>query len=228
MNARSKCSRQRFFFLLANAGLAGLAVLVTSPGLWADGSPGNDVYRIEEDWQLVAGEPDPSDNGPQVTCTISPADMDTAYCAFDLNYHTQPDYAAGGLQIHTWDPLDPIEYANSVHSGVMSTSGETVTWTQTMTWKDNAIKYQVRNGQSDTWGRFGWNCSENSGHLALTIPTTLSNLNTYSSDVSLNNSGVSFATNLVDSLTLVAVRWYDANGNLIRENTTPQLVHPQD
>jgi hypothetical protein len=31
----------------------------------------------------------------------------------------------------------------------------------------------------------------------------------------------------VNSLTLVAVRRFDANGNLIDEITTPQAVHPQ-
>jgi hypothetical protein len=60
-----------------------------------------------------------------------PWDMDYGYCAFDLNYKTQPDYSAGGLQIHTWDPKDPIEYANSTRTGVMSSSNETVTWTNT-------------------------------------------------------------------------------------------------
>ncbi len=228
MNARSKITRQRLWFLLAILGLAGLAMLVMPPGLWADGSSGVDVYRVEEDWQLVVNNPDPTDNGPQVTCTISPADMDTAYCAFDLNYHTQPDYVAGGMQIHTWDPLDPVEYSDAVESGVMATSGEAVTWTQAMTWNNSTINFQVSNGQSQTWGTFGGQNDKEEGHLFLSLPTSLSNLNNYSPDVSLNNSGVSFASNLVGSLTLVAVRWYDANGNLIKEITTPQNVHPQD
>jgi hypothetical protein len=228
MNARSKITRQRIWSLLAILGLAGLATLVTPPGLWADGSSGVDVYRVEEDWQLVVNEPDPTDNGPQVTCTISPADMDTAYCAFDLNYHTQPDYVAGGMQIHTWDPLDPVEYSNAADSGVMATPGETVTWTQAMTWKNSTINFQVSNGQSQTWGTFGGHSDSEEGQLFLSLPTSLSNLNSYSPDVSLNNSGVSFASNLVGSLTLVAVRWYDANGNLIKEITTPQNVHPQN
>lgn len=228
MNARSKFNRNRIVFLLANLGLVGLAVLVSGRGLRADGNSGPDVFKIEEDWQLIVGDPSPNDNGPQVTCTISPLDMGTAYCAFDINYHTQPDYSAGGLQIHTWDPVDPIEYSNSIHDGVMETSGETVTWTMRMKVVDNQLEFRVKNGQSQTWGQFGWQSADNAGHLSLSLPTTLSNLNGYSSDVSLNNSGVCFASNFVGSLTLVAVRWYDANGNLIKENTTPQAVHPQE
>jgi hypothetical protein len=64
--------------------------------------------------------------------------------------------------------------------------------------------------------------------LTLSLPTSLSNLNSYTTDVSLSNSGVSFARNLVVSQKIVAVRWYGASGNLIQQNTTPQIVHPQE
>lgn len=227
MSTSKQFARHRFGLLSAAFALSGVAALLSCTGLRAQNA-GSDVYRIEEDWQLVVNNPDVDENGPQVTCTISPLDMDTEYCALDLNYHTQPDYVAGGLQLHTWDPLDPIEYTNSIHTEIMSTSGETVTWTQTMNYNnDGTITFQVINGQSQTWGTFG---GQNglSGHLTLTTTTALSNLNGYTSDVSLNNSGVSFASNLVDSLTLMAVRYYDKNGNLLNEITTPQAVHPQD
>ncbi len=204
-------------------GLAMFATVVFTAGLGAQ-SPSPDVYRVEEDWELVVGQPDLDSNGPQVTCAISPAGMQTAYCAFDINYHTQPDYSAGGLQLHTWDPTDPVEIANSVHTGMLQYSGETVTWTQTMTWYDNVLMFRVLNGQSQSWGNFGGP----DGMLALNLPTTLSNLDGYDPNVSLDNSGVSFASNLVSSLTLMAIRWYDVNGNLIQQVTTPQVVHPQN
>jgi hypothetical protein len=222
-------SGRRFLWLWGGLALASCLAVVTAKSLIAQMS-GADVYRVEEDWQLVVGDPDYLQDGPQVTCTISPVDMSTAYCAFDINYHTQPDYQSGGVQIHTWDPQDPIEIASSFHTETMATSGETVTWTQTMTLNPNAgaITFQVINGQSQTWGNFGGQKGGNNGELILTLPTQLANLDSYSSDVSLNNSGVSFASNLVVSQTLMAVRWYDINGNLIGQNTTPQIVHPQD
>jgi hypothetical protein len=58
--------------------------------------------------------------------------------------------------------------------------------------------------------------------------TSANNLNNYDPNVSLTNSGVCFASNLVTSLTLNAVRWYAADGTLIAQSTTPQTVHPQD
>jgi hypothetical protein len=105
----------------------------------------------------------------------------------------------------------------------MQTSGETVTWTTRMSFNNGWLNFRIANGQSQTWGTFG-----NQGtHLNLWLPTALQNLNSYSPDVSLDNSGVSFASNEVVSQTLMAVRWYDASGNLIKEITTPQVVHPQ-
>ena len=89
------------------------------------------------------------------------------------------------------------------------------------------ITYQVINGNSQTWGNFGGNKGEDGGQLTLTMTTGLPNLNQYSSEVSLDNSGVSYASNLT-TLTLVAVRWYDSQGNLLRQVTTPQAVHPQN
>jgi hypothetical protein len=185
---------------------------------------GGDVYRVEEDWQLVVNEPDTINNGPQVTCTISPANMGTAYCAFDINYHTQPDYDAGGLQLHTWDPNDPIAYANSNKHDMMQTSGETVSWTLRMTLSSGRLSFRVMNGQSQTWGSFGGT----GDGLHLYLPTALPNLNTYDPTVSLQNSGVCFASNQVVSLTLMAVRYYDANHNLISQNNTPQSVQSQN
>lgn len=185
-------------------------------------APASDVYRVEEDWELVLLTPDANVNGPQVTCVISPATINDAYAAFDVNYHTQPDYSAGGLQMHVWDPVDPMAYCNFPDIGMLKTAGETITWTQNMWLSGSVLSFQVTNGQSQTWGAFG-----GTGSVLLSVNTSLANLNAYDSNVSLANSGVSFATNLVSSLTLTAVRWYDVNGNLIQQNTTPQVVHPQ-
>jgi hypothetical protein len=222
MKTSNTNTRHRFGLSWRAAALAGLVAVVAAGGLSAQNSS-TDVYAVEEDWQVVVSDPQLNDNGPQITCTISPADMGTAYCAFDLNYHTQPDYQAGGMQLHTWDPADPIEIASSPHNGVMQTSGETVTWTTRMAWNNGNLEFRVNNGQSQTWGSFGQGDSQ----MFLSLPTPLSNLNSYSPNVSLDNSGVSFASNLVVSQTLMAVRWYDANGNLIQQVTTPQVVHPQ-
>jgi hypothetical protein len=197
---------------------AGVAVIIflAGPALAVD------VARVEEDWELFVNQPDAALNGPQVTCVISPQTMTDAYCAFDINYHTQPDYLAGGLQMHVWNPNTPIITCDFPASGIMQQANETVTWTQTMALANGVLSFSVVNGQSATWGSFGGAGEQ------LSVNVTAENLNGYNPEVSLENSGVSFASNLVTTLTLKAVRWYAADGTLIMQDTTPQLVHPQD
>lgn len=215
---KTKLSRTLLSWLLSPAA----GCLLALAGAVNAQAPSPDVFRVEEDWSLVLLTPDTNLNGPQVTCVISPLTIDDAYCAFDLNYHTQPDYSAGGLQMHVWDPTNAMLYCDFPDTGMLGTSGETITWTQSMSMSDGVLSFQVTNGRSETWGDFGGTDDE-----LLSVNTSLVNLNGYDSNVSLANSGVSFATNLVRSLTLEAVRWYDVNGTLIQQNTTPQVVHPQ-
>lgn len=216
MKALGLCSK-----LLRSGAPAGLVCLASALAGLAPAAAA-DVARVEEDWQLVVNQPDVNLNGPQVTCVISPLTADVAYCAFDINYHTQPDYSAGGLQLHLWNPNQPIVTNNFPVSGMLGQANETVTWTQTMSLASGVLSFSVVNGQSATWGSF------DNGSQPLQATTTATNLNSYDPNVSLTNSGVSFASNLVSSLTLTAVRWYDSNGQLIAQNTTPQTVHPQD
>ena len=45
--------------------------------------------------------------------------------------------------------------ANSSGTGVCETQGETLTWTQQMTLSGGSVNFNVVNGQSLTWGKFG-------------------------------------------------------------------------
>ncbi len=214
-------SQRRFLF---RGPVLGMAVIAC--GMWVLSAEaqatGPDVARVEEDWELVVNDPDPNNNGPQVTCSISPLSIETAYAAFDINYQTQPDYSAGRLQLHVWDPNNPIVKKDFPVSGMLSQAGETITWTQTMTLVEGHLRFKVVNGQSATWGNFGGDSQ------AITVYTRLADLNGYDPGVSLRNSGVCFASNLVTSLTLKAVRWYDASGAMIQEVTTPQKAYPKN
>lgn len=196
-----------------------LSALLTSPAaLRAQDSP--TVVCVEEDWELVVNQPDTAKDGPQVTCSISPLTMDAMYAAFDVNYRTQPDYSPGGLQLHTWDPNDPMMTQDLSTSALLATPNETVTWTMRMYLWYGSLRFRIVNGQSQTWGAFA------SLH-SIGTPADLVSLDGYDPQVSVDNSGVCFAGNLVVSLTLKAVRWYDASGILIRETTIPRVVHPK-
>jgi hypothetical protein len=181
------------------------------------------VARVEEDWELVVNDPDTNDNSPQVTCVIAPLTVDSGYLAVDVNFHSQPEYSAGGVQMHIWSPNTPMLVANSGLTAALGTQNETITWTTRMSVAHNDLTFEVVNGNSTTWGAFG-----NDGELQLSVGALLTSLDGYSPTVSLDNSGVPYASNRVTSLTLKAVRWYSASGTLLQQDTTPQLVHPQN
>lgn len=178
--------------------------------------------RVEEDWVLVVGAPAANDNSPQVTCVIAPSTLDNGYAALDVNFHSQPDYSAGGVQLHVWSPTTPMLIANSEPTGMLQTSSETISWTTRMSVASNQLTFQIVNGSSTTWGDFTDN-----GSLQLTVGALLSSLEGYSPSVSIANSGIPYASNRVTSLTLKAIRYYSSSGQLLGQYSTPQVVYPQ-
>jgi hypothetical protein len=199
--------------------LAAVVVFVASPRLaWAA-----DVVRVEEDWILVLGEPDPDLDAPQVSCGMSPlGDFDSAYVVFNVNHRSQPSYVPGGLQLQVWNNSVPLLSNDDPDDQVMSQTGETVTWTQQMSLTNGTFTVAIVNGNSQTWGTFGGD-----GRLQASLAASFANLNAYSPDVSISNSGVSFAPNRVQSLTLNCVRYYTSGGQLFQDNQ-PRAVTLDD
>jgi hypothetical protein len=180
------------------------------------------VKKVEEDWELVLNEPSPELAAPQVTCSISPFDhFDGVHAALELNHGTLPGYSAGGLQLQAWNGetwLTVRDYENTT----LQNSGEVVTWTTRMALYDGDLIFRVLNGNSTTWGAFG-----GTGSFKLSLSSSLSNLSGYSPDLSASHSGIGFGSQRVQSLKLKKVRYYDDDGDLILEDTTPRVVHQQ-
>ncbi len=181
------------------------------------------VVRVEEDWEMVLGTPEPENDAPQVACVISSTgDVNSLHAAFNLNHRSLPEYVAGGLQLQIWDGETPRLAKIFPNDNIMSQTGETVTWTQAMELKDGKLTFDIVNGESSTWGQFG-----GQGYLKDNIDTSLTNLNQYSPDVSVRNSGISFASNRVQSLTLKRVRLVLATGEILEDNN-PRTVYAQE
>jgi hypothetical protein len=175
--------------------------------------------QVEEDWQLVIGYPDVAGNGPQITTCMSPvADSTAPFVAFDLDYREFPIYQPGGMQIQVWSGKN-VQATSSLSGLLLNTPGETITWTQRMKVANGTINYQIVNGQSVTWGNFG----QANGQLTVSYNASATSMAGYSPGLSVANSGVTWESNLVTSLTLVQVRYY-ANGQLISTDTTPRQV----
>lgn len=178
-----------------------------------------DIVLIEEDWELVLGEPDPAVSAPQVTMVVSPfGNLDGSYFLFTLNYVSFPDYYAGGMQVQRWVGDDVVDCRNGNKWGTLHHYNEVLSWTHRLSVNEEngAITFEIVDGASDSWGGFG-----GEGYLKDTIAGA-GNLNGYLPSVSIGQSGVSYAGNRVSNLTLKKLRWEFSDG------TTGELTAPID
>jgi len=178
---------------------------------------------VEEDWEMVVGEPDPAADAPQVTCVISPhGNVDGIYATFELNHRNTPDFAAGGLQFEVWQDETALHERKFPDQSALATQGEVVSWTQSMTLEEGNLIFEITAGSSTTWGNFG-----GQGYLKFIMNASMANLNTYNPDVSVANSGVSYAANRVQSLTLKRIRLHTSDGTVV-EMATSRVIHSLD
>lgn len=186
----------------------GLACFTAWP-VWAEGN----VVQVEEFWELRISQPDPDRSAPQTTMVMSPIDgLSGPHFLFTLNHVTAPGFEAGGLQVQHWDGGDQVQECVASEIGALAHSDEVITWTQRLTLNDGTLKFEVVDGESETWGSFG------GSDLVLSTSTTLDRLNNYRPAVSLNESQVSYAENRVVSLVLTKLRWIKANGQVQEQN----------
>jgi len=205
-----RCWHVRFVMMLLIVAVFSSVALAQAP-----------VMRVEEDWELVVATPDPDSDAPQITCVISPhANLDSYYATFEINHQSEQAFDAGGLQLQIWEGETLIGDRGYPNHDILSTEGETVAWTQSLEVRDGVVTFEITEGDSTTWGAFG-----GQGYLKAMVPTELSSLGGYSPSVSTHDSGVSYASNRVNSLTLKSVRYYDEEGNLISEDNVPKVVH---
>lgn len=169
------------------------------------------IVQVEEDWELVVADPDVNSNGPQLACAIAPGnDLDGVYATFELNHCSTPQSAVGGLHLHVWDGETRLQSTSAPETRQLATSGESITWTQRMTLQNGQLIFEVVNGHSTTWGAFG-----GQGNLKVSAPCSATSLDGYTPTVSVNNSGVSYASQRVQNLVLRQVRLVKADGTIL-------------
>lgn len=199
---------------------ASLLAVVFFPAL-ASANDGH-VVKVEEDWELVLLEPEAAVTAPQLTCTISPlGQSDSVRAAFDLNHASAPAFSAGGMQLQVWQGDQCVSSRRKYEGAAMNKTGETVKWTTRMSINDNVLSFSVVNGVSETWGNFSVG-----RYNPLAVSTNLSHLDAYSSNTTVEQSGVGFAGNRVSSLVLKKVRRYWSNGQVTEDNE-PKSVYPE-
>lgn len=173
------------------------------------------IVKVEEDWELVVLIPEPERDSPQITTVISPwGSLSGLHAIFELNHSNYPDYCAGGMQLQVWYGTSLLTAKDAEVEGVLATENETITWTTSMRIDSGSLVFEVRNGNSNTWGAFG-----NTGYMKATLNTWwIDNLNYYSPSVTVANSGVLFGENRVTSLSLKRVRYYTSDGQVLESN----------
>src|SRR5262245_44510338 len=147
----------------------------------AAAAPAQDIVRVEEDWELVLGEPDPNVCAPQILTVMSPFnDIRDTYFTMEINHRSMPYWTPGGLTIHQWCGEWRMQSYDRADRSVMNTSGETVTWTQALYCNWGQLNFEIKNGMSSTWGPFGY-----SGMFKVHTNWGVNNINSYTPDVSI-------------------------------------------
>lgn len=196
-------------------GVATAAVLTSAA--FAQEEP-NPVVRVEEDWKLVLNDPNTSVDSPQFHTTMSPVPgVESYYAVVTWNYYEAPDFVAGGLQLHSWNGDTEIR-RRGVMTAPLSTTAETITWTQALQTDGIMLVFSIQNGNSATWGAFGRD-------MQIEANANLPDLNAYTTGTSVGNSCITYGQNRVNLLMITAVRRYDAEGNLLSTDETPRVVY---
>jgi hypothetical protein len=178
------------------------------------------ITRIEEDWRIEIGIPDPDGEAPQIITVVSPTStLEGSYGVFELNHSTQPEYAAGGLQLQSWTGETLHESRNYPEASVLATPLEVITFTVVMAVEGTNLRFEIVNGHSTTWGDFG-----GQGYLKTLVPTDLSDLSGYNFLTSVKQSRVGFASHRVKKFSRQAVRLY-SNSDLVGTVANETVVH---
>lgn len=181
------------------------AIIVSAPAQGSDDD--NDVVQIEEHWELHVGGPDAARSAPQVTMIMSPSsNLDGDFYAFTLNHTSYPEFAAGGFQLQRWHGEECQQAAHGLSTSPIEDDGEVISWVQRISVSEGSLKFQVLDGQSDSWSQFGGE------GFAITTSTNLTKLNSYRPAISLEQSGIGYAGNRVSSLVLQKIRWITGDG----------------
>lgn len=189
----------------------GLAIVAatSAPAL----AESNKVVSVEEHWELQISEPDTERSAPQTTMVMSPnGNVAGVHFLFTLNHANVPEYAPGGLQVQSWLGGELVHEHTANSNVALNHSNEVIRWTQRLSLQDGNLQFQIRDGESETWGAFGGD------ELTLEVATLQSNLNSYRPSVSLGESQVGYAENRVVSLTLTKLVWVTEDGQVHEQN----------
>jgi len=206
-----------FGVVLGAVAVGAVTLSLTAQQAQSVGEGAEPVIWVEEDWVMVLNEPDDNLYSPQFSTVMSPGGSAGGnYAQVLWNHRETPDFSPGGIQLQSYDG-DFLLRVRSVESRVLSSSAETITWTQGL-WTDGAVlTFYIDNGLSTSWGSFGRD-------MRIDEAATIANLDGYDAGTSAANCRITYGTNRVESLMITQVRRYGASG-LLSVDVTPRVIY---
>lgn len=187
--------------------IGGIAAVLSMFSLSASGEEPT-IWKIEEDWEMVIYEPDPSIYSPQVTFFTSPSlDLDDTYFQLQMNYEADEAFSAGGFHVAAVSNGSIVDEERSSHRITLGTSNDQIRWTSVMAVVENKLLFAVKDGHGTEWGDFG-----GPEYLVRVVPSPVQDLSNYHHQQSLDSVDIGFGANRVQSVTLRHVRIFYSNG----------------
>lgn len=182
--------------------LVGLLWMVAANGASAQ----TNLMRIEEDWELELREPDTRLDAPQILIVLNPlGETSSDHFEVDLNHASIPNYSSGGLQIRAMSDGKCSDQQRLLDGQRLNTDADVIRWTQIVERQAAGFAFGIIAGSAASWGQFG------DASTFVSLKTGNPSFN-YSASQSVEHSGITYAGNRVERLTLCRVRLVDSSG----------------
>ena len=201
-------------FLATTAGLS--AVLFCGPARAAT----TDIIRVEQDWRLIIGDPEPDVDAPQIITIFGPRNPLTGlHAVYEINHSTMPDYSEGGMQLQAWSGNTLVGYKSQFAPAELSVPDEVITYTTaTEILNTGRVLMEVIKGTSATWGTF-----DGDRALRLRVDSEILHLNDWDPQASIRNSRIGYGANRIVMFKRTEIRYYDQSG-LVNTTTEDTVV----
>lgn len=181
--------------------------------------------RVEETWELKVKLPDHEVGIPQMVISTSPGVNAKLTGVLNFNFRqlpgVDPELASqpGGLQVQIFNGGDQLlSEARLNDTKCLHHFEEEITWTQFVQVNGTNMTFGIKELASRTWGKVP------AGKLLTRTPSELTSMDHYSTQASVEESGVLFGQNRIASLKLVGVRKYFEDGTFEDDDRVHTII----
>ncbi|HEX4589221.1 MAG TPA: hypothetical protein VH120_04790 [Gemmataceae bacterium] len=170
------------------------------------------VTRIEQDWTIVVGNPDPTSGMPQLALRLKPDPAVNVGGLLLLNYVDQPSFSTGGTQLQLWNGATCLAYQTNGSQTLGKQVSERITFTLFMEVDGTNLTFGFTNMKSWSFG--------NNNNQTLTTPSTTTSLPNYATSDTASKSVILVGSEQVSSMTINAVRYYSGKSLVATDTST--------